>query len=57
MLSGVCLIPGKAVGDMAVFRVEKDTNYTTICNYHLRDKTLSLKAKGLKSYREEDIFS
>lgn len=34
---------------MAVFRVEKDTNYTTMCNYHLRDKGLSLKAKGLLS--------
>ena len=34
---------------MAVFRVEKDTNYTTMCNYHLRDKNLSLKAKGLLS--------
>ena len=34
---------------MAVFRVEKDSNYTTMCNYHLRDKGLSLKAKGLLS--------
>ena len=34
---------------MAVFRVEKDSNYTTMCNYHLRDKELSLKAKGLLS--------
>lgn len=34
---------------MAVFRVEKDTNYTTMCNYHLRDRNLSLKAKGLLS--------
>jgi len=34
---------------MAVFRVEKDTNYTTMCNHHLRDKNLSLKAKGLLS--------
>lgn len=41
-------VPGKAV-DMAVLRVEKDTNYTTMCNYHLRDKRLSLKAKGLLS--------
>lgn len=40
---------GKAVGVMAVFRVEKDTNYTTMCNYHLRDRNLSLKAKGLLS--------
>ena len=34
---------------MPVFRVEKDTNYTTMCNCHLRDKRLSLKAKGLLS--------
>lgn len=34
---------------MAVFRVEKNGNYTTMCNYHLRDQTLSLKAKGLLS--------
>ena len=33
---------------MAVFRVEKNSNYTTMCNYHLRDQNLSLKAKGLK---------
>lgn len=35
---------------MAVFRVEKNTNYTTMSNYHLRDKELSLKAKGLLSF-------
>ncbi len=34
---------------MAVFRVEKNANYTTMCNYHLRDQNLSLKAKGLLS--------
>ena len=34
---------------MAVFRVEKNSNYTTMCNYHLRDRNLSLKAKGLLS--------
>lgn len=34
---------------MAVFRVEKSRDYTTMCNYHLRDKELSLKAKGLLS--------
>lgn len=32
---------------MAVFRVEKSKNYTTISNYCLRDTRLSLKAKGL----------
>ena len=34
---------------MAGFRVEKNTNYTTMSNYHLRDRELSLKAKGLLS--------
>lgn len=32
---------------MAVFRVIKNENYTTVSNYHLKDKRLSLKAKGL----------
>ena len=34
---------------MAVFRVERTNNYTVMSNYHLRDKILSLKAKGLLS--------
>ncbi|BAL00212.1 hypothetical protein OBV_30130 [Oscillibacter valericigenes Sjm18-20] len=34
---------------MAVFRVEKSRDYTVMSNYHLRDKGLSLKAKGLLS--------
>ena len=34
---------------MAVIRVEKNRNFTTMSNYHLRDKELSLKAKGLLS--------
>ena len=34
---------------MAVFRVEKTRNYTVMSNHHLRDKALSLKAKGLLS--------
>ena len=34
---------------MAVFRVEKNTNYTTMRNYHLRDQNISLKAKGMLS--------
>ncbi len=34
---------------MAVFRVEKNRNYTIMCNYHLKDKRISLKAKGLLS--------
>ena len=34
---------------MAVFRVQKTQNYTIMSNYHLNDKELSLKAKGLLS--------
>ena len=34
---------------MAVFRVQKTQNYTVMSNYHLNDKTLTLKAKGLLS--------
>ena len=34
---------------MPVFRVEKNANYTTMSNHHLRDRTLSMKAKGLLS--------
>ncbi len=34
---------------MPVFRVEKNANYTTMSNHHLRDRNLSLKAKGLLS--------
>lgn len=34
---------------MAVIRVEKDKNFTCMSNYHLKDKRLSLKAKGLMS--------
>ena len=34
---------------MAVFRVEKTKDFTIMSNYHLRDKNLSLKAKGLLS--------
>lgn len=34
---------------MAVIRIEKNKNYTVMSNYHLRDKNLSLKAKGLLS--------
>ena len=34
---------------MAVFRVERTSNYTVTSNYHLRDKTISFKAKGLLS--------
>lgn len=34
---------------MAVFRVEKNQNYTVMSNHHLRNPDLSLKAKGLLS--------
>ena len=34
---------------MSVFHVKKTTDYTVMANYHLRDKSLSLKAKGLLS--------
>lgn len=32
-----------------VFRVEKNANYTVMANYHLKDRRLSYKAKGLLS--------
>lgn len=35
---------------MSTFRVNKNVNYTVMSNYHLQDKKLSLKAKGLLSY-------
>jgi hypothetical protein len=34
---------------MAVFRVEKNKNYTVMSNHHLKDKSLTLKSKGLLS--------
>ena len=34
---------------MAVFRVERNKGYTVMSNHHLRNKELSLKAKGLLS--------
>lgn len=34
---------------MAVFKINKTKDYTVMSNYHLRDKSLSLKAKGLLS--------
>ena len=34
---------------MAVFRVERNTGYTVMSNHHLRNKALTLKAKGLLS--------
>ncbi len=35
--------------NMNVFRVEKNKNYTVMSNTHLKDRSLSLKAKGLLS--------
>lgn len=32
-----------------IFRVEKNTNYTVMSNHHLRNREMSLKAKGLLS--------
>lgn len=40
---------GKEVSNMAVFRIEKTRDYTVMSNHHLRDKSLSLKEKGLLS--------
>ncbi len=34
---------------MAVFRIDKTKDYTVMANHHLRNKSLSLKAKGLLS--------
>ena len=34
---------------MAVFRVEKQRNFTVMGNHHLQNRKLSLKAKGLLS--------
>lgn len=36
---------------MAVFRVERIKDYTVMSNHHLRNKNLSLKAKGLLSQK------
>lgn len=35
---------------MSVFKIEKTKDFTVMSNYHLRDKNLSLKAKGLLSF-------
>lgn len=37
----------KGAESQPVFRVERNKGCTVISNYHLRDKYLSLKAKGL----------
>lgn len=35
---------------MTTFRIMKNRNYSVMSNYHLQDKNLSFKAKGLLSY-------
>ena len=35
---------------MSVFKIEKNKNYTIMGNFHVRDKNLSYKAKGLLSF-------
>lgn len=35
---------------MSVFKIEKTKDFTIMSNYHLRDKNLSFKAKGLLSF-------
>ena len=35
---------------MSVFKIEKAKDFTVMSNYHLRDKNLSYKAKGLLSF-------
>ena len=34
---------------MPVFRIERTRDYTVMCNHHLKNPQLSLKAKGLLS--------
>ena len=34
---------------MAIFRTHKNQNYTVMSNYHLKEKNMRLKAKGLLS--------
>lgn len=34
---------------MSIIRINKNKNYTVISNYHLKEKNMSLKAKGLLS--------
>ena len=38
---------------MAVFHIDKTRDYTVMANHHLRNKALSLKAKGLLSLMKE----
>ena len=41
---------------MTVFRVEKTKDFTVMSNHHLRNRTLSLKAKGLLSLMQILIY-
>lgn len=41
---------------MSVVRLNKTNNYTVMSNYHLRDRELSLKAKGLPAKRYIKIY-
>ena len=36
---------------MSIFKIEKNSNYTVMSNYHLRDRNLSYKVNGLLSLR------
>ena len=38
------------VSKISVFKIEKTKNYTVMSNYHLQDKNISFKAKGLLSF-------
>ena len=44
---------------MAVYRVQRTRDYTVMSNYHLKDKGLTLKSKGLLSMilsLPEDVY-
>lgn len=45
-----CLKIKERVIVMAVFKIKKQKNYTVMSNYHLQDRNLSYKAKGLLSF-------
>ena len=42
---------------MSIFRVEHTTGFTVMSKYHLRDKNLSLNAKGRLSFRLTEPYS
>ena len=41
--------PEEGGAEVAVFRIEKTRDYTVMSNHHLKDRTLTLKSKGLLS--------